>query len=154
SLPGRIREKRSDTSGQERERKLQHEIDALLAKGTVYEQHKQSLQKIYAEYPTDSVWHIYREKLASLLLSSDVGSIFEILSFWFDESFEMFGHEPYIAQTFFCKLPFVFETARREHQTMLRKTAQATAAYYTQLVTPKSPYSWYPAIQKLFESNG
>src|SRR5947199_1195696 len=99
SMQNRIFINKKGAESQERERRLQNEVDLLLSKGTVCERHTQSLPLLYAEYGAGSFWNAYRERLVTLLLSSDISYIFEVLSFWFDESLKFFGEEPYIAQT-------------------------------------------------------
>lgn len=131
------------------ERQFKEALAALFTKDALREQHQAKLRYLYAQQSRESFWVAYREQIVLLLLAGDVDSLMECFSFWFENSFDVLGGEPYIAQSFFIGLPQILELARKTHSGAFRKTAQQIEA--RNKAAPEGPrYGWYPLVQPYF----
>ena len=144
-LPGQ----KVDEQAQEEERKFTTAVGALLTKGAVREQHIQYMPALCREESREAFWSIYKDCFIQVLIASDVDHILEIFTFWFDEAFRYLGEKPYIAQEFFIKLLHLFESARKEHESNFRKTAERVIKYFDQPLARRQ-YTWYPLLQSNF----
>jgi len=107
---------KSNEQAQELERKLSIEIGSLLAKGAIREQHIHNLRSLYQKASRELFWTFYEEHLMRVLSTADVEHILQVFSFWFDESFQYLGQEPYIAQEFFIRLPAIRNRPQRARE--------------------------------------
>lgn len=137
---------KGDEKVHEQERELNREVDLLLQKGAVREQHIGRLAVLCTGSSRTQFWAAYEEKLIQVLTANDAEHMVEIFSFWFDESFKYVRQEPYIAQDFFIKLPEIFEAAHKEHEDNFRKTAQLFIAHCSKAVQQGQQYNWYLLI--------
>ncbi len=98
-----------DEQAQEFMRTASNEVSSLLTKGMVREQHIQNLPTIYSRLGHELFWTLYTKQFIQLLTAKDIERVLEVYTFWFNESFNHIGQEPYIAQEFFIKVSQVFE---------------------------------------------
>jgi hypothetical protein len=126
---------------------LRGELIALLGKGSLAQQHIQSLMPLYLQCTPTLFWTAYADLLQQLLLLNDAEYAFEVFQFWFDEAFRHFGQEPYIAQGFFCKLPSTLAPIKQLRQEALRKTVHTFDSYYQQQCQRGQTHEWYPLLR-------
>jgi hypothetical protein len=143
----RLSNQKGEDETEEQKRRLSVEISKLFEKGRIREMHLSILMRTYQRHSPEQFWEVYKERLIQLLLGHNAEHVLELLSFWFDESFNVFGFKPYIAQCFFIGLPQVFDLARKENEADLRKTSQKIAAHVMQV---NSHCSWYPLVDQFF----
>ena len=141
-----------DEQAQEAERKIDEAISSLLAQGTICEQHIQNIPTLCRNSSREAFWSAYQEHLVQILTgkANNVDHIVEILSFWFDQSFNYLGREPYIAQEFFIKLFQIFDVARKERESGFRKTAEQMISRCEQPASRGEGFTWYLLIRTFF----
>jgi GTPase-associated protein 1, N-terminal domain type 2/GTPase-associated protein 1, middle domain len=142
----RLPNQKSDDEAEEQRRKLQDEIHALFERGRIRDMHLSQLMRTYQTCPPTQFWEIYKERLIQLLLSNNAEHTLEFFSFWFDESFSSFAHQPFIAQSFFIGLPQIFELAGKENEGDLRKLS---LKMNTRAEQAPASYNWYALLQSL-----
>lgn len=150
SVHKRLSTQKVNEQAQEAEHKFSSEIGLLLVKGAAREQHIQNMATLYSGSSHEAFWAVYKEHLIQILIAADIDLVLEVFSFWFDESFNYLGREPYIAQGFFIRLPQIFETARKEHENDFYKTAELVISRCSQPASRGEGYLWYVLIHPFF----
>ena len=72
------------------------------------------LAEVYTMYSHKQFWAMYWKQFIELFVSHDIDFTLALLSFWFNDSFDVLGDAPYIAQEFFLGLSEALEEAKKE----------------------------------------
>jgi hypothetical protein len=143
----RLPTRKADEEQAKQRDKLRGELIALLSRGSLSQQHIQSLMPLYLQYTPTLFWMAYGDLLQQLLFVNDAEYAFEVFHFWFDEAFRHFGQEPYIAQSFFCKLPSILAPVKQLRGEDLRKTVHTFNLYQQQQCQQGKAHEWYPLLR-------
>jgi hypothetical protein len=79
------------------------------------ETHIDLLQSTYVGKYESTFWQLYWTSFKLLMLDqARLNEFINLLSFWFDESLQVFSDTPYVGQGFFLQLPMVIDEARND----------------------------------------
>ncbi len=143
------RSKKDDGAVQEKGKQtgdIEAEIAQLFnSRRAVEETHRERLAKLYQRYPQEEFWpHLYWKGLTAVLHAQDVETVLAVLAFWFDESFEKFGHISYMPQQFFWWLPrWLKEVNEKQELSRVVKTV------YRKARSAEARYPWHPLLGKI-----
>jgi hypothetical protein len=118
-------------------------VAVLFERKRIKASHTQHLPTLYSLQQRDQFWSAYWEGFRGVLISRDADYALELLSFWFDDSFEDLERVPHVVQDFFLGLLEVLEMARKERGfSETARQLHAKAAHLQPL--------WYPLVQNFF----
>ena len=133
----------SHDAGKQKDDKMAKFVTLLFERGSEKKHHRQYLNnypvKDYKEF-----WIYYERHLITLLLR-DAFQLLDLLSFWFDESFELLDKTNYLSQAFFLRLHSMLDAARNQQ-------GFSAIAQIIETAVAKEPekYPWYPLIRNYF----
>jgi hypothetical protein len=128
-----------DEKAQQEQRLFDQEIKMLFEPGKIRERHLGAFKSTYNKRSPEQFWEAYKDHFIQVFLAGNAQRIIELLSFWFDQSFDTLGQEPYLTQSFLIGLPQLFELAHKEHEAKFHKMSQQLHRYATQ----SSPPHWH-----------
>ncbi|MFL5626288.1 MAG: hypothetical protein ACJ788_11920 [Ktedonobacteraceae bacterium] len=120
-------------------------VAKLFERKQALERHRQ-LSKLYSGEFHEQFWSYYWQGFIDLMTSRDANLSLTLLSFWFDESFEILGHLHYAPQEFFLGLSAALERACKERG--FRETASQINEKVLQQI--QGQYRWYSLVKNLF----
>lgn len=118
-------------------------VAALFERKQIKVSHTQHLPALYSLQQREQFWPAYWEGFTAVLVSRDADYALELLSFWFDDSFEDLERVPHVVQDFFLGLLEVLEMARKEHGFSETARQLHAKAAHLQLL-------WYPLVRNFF----
>ncbi len=118
-------------------------VAALFGCKQIKESHSQYLPALYSLQQREQFWSAYWEGFSGVLVSRDADYALELLSFWFDDSFEDLERVPHVVYDFFLSLREVLEVVRKE------RGFPETAQQVHTRVARQRPL-WYPLVQNFF----
>jgi len=118
-------------------------VAALFERKRIRASHSQYLPALYTLQQRDQFWLVYKKGFTEVLVSRDADYALELLSFWFDDSFEALHDVPYVVHDFFLNLREILEVIPKERG--FSETAQQVYAR----VERQRPL-WYPLVQNFF----
>lgn len=115
-------------------------IERFFKQGIRLETHIELLRATYVRKHESLFWDIYWPNFKSLMFDQNRSIEFiNLLSFWFNNSLQVFSDTPYIGQSFFLELPMVLEDASND------KSFGRVAGLINQRA---SNQPWYPLIDQ------
>ncbi len=118
-------------------------VAALFEHKRIKASHRQYLPALYTLQQRDQFWSAYWEGFIEVLVSRDADYALELLSFWFDDSFEALQDATFVVHDFFLNLREILEVTRKERG--FSETAQQVHAR-----VERQPPPWYPLVQNFF----
>ena len=118
-------------------------VAALFGRKQIKASHIQYLPALYSLQQREQFWSAYWEGFSGVLVSRDADYALELLSFWFDDSFEDLERVPHVVHDFFLSLREVLEVVRKE------RGFPETAQQVHTRVARQRPL-WYPLVQNFF----
>lgn len=125
-------------------------ISRLFDKKGALTSHEHDLPQIYTSERKALFWDYYWKQFIHSLLTQSPEHTLDLLSFWFDNSFDSFGTTPYVAQEFFLGLPDALEATRKErgYKEMSYRIDEKARKLW------KERYMWYGLVNEFFVTRG
>lgn len=142
---------KDERAQQEQEARMQQfekQMAQLFAERKALEQHKQNLLPLYKSQQGETFWTNYWKYFVDLLLHKPEQAL-GLLSFWFDESFDVSWRGFYVPQEFFLGLGETLEEARKE-----RGFREVAPVINGKGKKDQKLYKWYPLVQSFFLESG
>jgi len=118
-------------------------VAGLFERKQIKTSHTHHLPALYSLQQREQFWSAYWEGFSSMLVSRDADYALELLSFWFDDSFEALEYVPQVVHDFFLSLREVLEVVRKE-----RGFAETAQLIYPRVAQQRS--LWHPLVKNFF----
>jgi hypothetical protein len=117
-------------------------MESFFARALRLDTHIELLRTTFVRKHQNTFWDLYWSNFKSLMLDMNRSKEFiNLLTFWFDDSFQVFSDLPYVGQGFFLELPMVMEEARKE---------KSFSRIANQINREAKNQPWYPLVEQLF----
>ena len=116
-------------------------IGRFFQRKIILETHLELLRATYVKEFDAIFWDLYWKHFKSLFNDkARVQEFINLLSFWFDDSLQVFSDTPYLGQSFFLKLPVFIDE--------IRKDKGFDRIIHT-MDNQASKFGWYPLLQQI-----
>ena len=121
-------------------------VSALFENKRLRSQHGQMIDEVYERTQRSLFWSTYWQNVKSLLASKDADKALELMTFWFDDSFEVFKQNTLIPAEFFLGLYGMLEEARKE-----RGFRESARQIFVKATKQPKAYQWFGLVEDCFE---